>query len=113
MAKKKMTFDEIMDLAESYGVKNNVLFVSAAERYAGQMEIIRKIQTELDANGMWFEVIGSTGQKKIEAHPLASQLPKYNETANKTLGVMLDIIQKLGSNKTEKVGGLELDLSDI
>ena len=24
------------------------------------------------------------------------QLPKYNDTANKTLGVMLDIIEKLG-----------------
>ena len=43
------------------------------------------------------KVIGSTGQKKIEAHPMAAQLPKYNDTANKTLGVMLDLIAKLGT----------------
>ena len=97
MAKKKLTFDEIMDLADSYGVKDNVLFVSAAERYEGQLKLIRKIQEDLEENGLIFEVIGSTGQKKIEPHPMATQLPKYNDTANKTLGVMLDIIQRLGT----------------
>lgn len=97
MAKKKLSFAEIMKLAEQYGVKDNVLFVSAADRYTGQMEMINKIQADLDERGLVFEVIGSTGQKKIEAHPMAAQLPKYNDTANKTLGVMLDIIAKLGS----------------
>ena len=97
MAKVKQSFDEIMELAEQYGVKDNVLFVSAADRYAGQMEMIRKIQADLDDRGLVMEVIGSTGQKKIEAHPMAAQLPKYNDTANKTLGVMLDIIGKLGT----------------
>ena len=97
MAKQKLSFDEIMELADQYGVKDNVLFVSAAERYAGQMDLIRKIQADLAEQGLIFEVIGSTGQKKIEAHPMASQLPKYNDTANKTLGVMLDIIQRLGT----------------
>jgi hypothetical protein len=37
------------------------------------------------------------GQEKIETNPLVAQLPKYNDTANKTLGVMLDIIQRLGA----------------
>lgn len=97
MAKKKLSFDEIMELADQYGVKDNVLFVSAAERYAGQMDLIRKIQADLEKSGLIFEVIGSTGQKKIEAHPMAGQLPKYNDTANKTLSVMLDIIAKLGT----------------
>ena len=97
MAKKKLSFAEIMKLAEQYGVKDNVLFVSAADRYTGQMEMINKIQADLDERGLVFEVIGSTGQKKIEAHPMAAQLPKYNDTANKTLGVMLDLIAKLGT----------------
>jgi len=97
MAKVKQSFDEIMELADQYGVKDNVLFVSAAERYAGQMEMIRRIQEELDKRGLIYGTIGSTGQEKIEANPLAAQLPKYNDTANKTLGVMLDIIGKLGT----------------
>ena len=97
MAKQKLSFNDIMKLADQYGVKDNVLFVSAADRYTGQMEMIRKIQADLDERGLTFEVIGSTGQKKVEAHPMAGQLPKYNDTANKTLGVMLDIIARLGT----------------
>ena len=97
MAKQKLSFDEIMKMAEQYGVEDNVLFVSAADRYTGQMEIIRKIQMDLDDRGLLIESVGSQGQTKIEANPMAVQLPKYNDTANKTLGVMLDIIQRLGT----------------
>ena len=97
LAKQKPTFDEIMELAKAYGVDNNVLFVSASKRYAGQLEMIENIQDDLRDRGMIIGLIGSTGQQKIEANPMVAQLPKYNDTANKTLGVMLDIIQKLGA----------------
>ena len=98
MAKKKMTFDEIMDLAESYGVNDNVLFVSASKRYAGQLEMIEKIQDDLRTRGMVIEKVNVNGDMVPIANPLAGQLPKYNDTANKTLGVMLDIIQRLGTS---------------
>ena len=96
MAKKKMSFDEIMELAEQYGVKDNVLFVSAADRYAGQIRIIDEMQESV-SGGLLMKTVGSMGQEKIETNPLVVQLPKYNEVANKTLGVMLDIIGKLGT----------------
>lgn len=112
MAKKKLTFDEIMDLAESYGVKDNVLFVTASKRYTGQLEMIENIQEDLRTRGMVIEKVNVNGDAVPIANPLAGQLPKYNDTANKTLGVMLDIIQKLGRT-TETVSGLELDLSDV
>ena len=97
MAKKKPTFDEIMELAETYGVKDNVLFVSASKRYAGQIEMIEKIEEDLRDRGLMVEKINIKGDANVDANPLVSQLPKYNDTANKTLGVMLDIIQKLGT----------------
>ena len=98
MAKKKMTFDEIMDLAEQYGVKDNVLFVSASKRYAGQLEMIESIQEDLRERGLMIEKPNTNGDIVPVANPLVSQLPKYNDTANKTLGVMLDIIGKLGTS---------------
>ena len=96
MAKQKLSFDEIMKLADQYGVKDNVLFVSAADRYAGQIKIIQEMQESVAGN-LVMETTGSMGQKKVETNPLVAQLPKYNDTANKTLGVMLDIIGKLGT----------------
>jgi hypothetical protein len=97
MAKKKLSFDEIMRLAEDYGVKDNVLFSSAAARYAGQVEMIEKIQEDLRDRGLMIIKTNVNGDDVPIANPLAAQLPKYNDTANKTLGVMLDIIGKLGT----------------
>ena len=97
MAKKRPTFDEIMDLAETYGVKDNVLFVSASKRYAGQLEMIENIEQDLRDRGLMIEKVNVNGDNVPIANPLAAQLPKYNDTANKTLGVMLDIIQRLGT----------------
>ena len=97
MAKQKLSFDEIMKLADQYGVKDNVLFVSASKRYVGQLEMIEKIEEELNTHGMVFAKLNTNGDPVMMANPVASQLPKYNDTANKTLGVMLDIIQKLGT----------------
>ena len=96
MAKKKPTFDEIMELAKAYGVDNNVLFVTASQRYAGQVKIIDEMQESL-SDGLLMTTIGSMGQEKVETNPLVVQLPKYNDTANKTLSIMLDIIGKLGT----------------
>jgi len=96
MARKKLSFNEIMKFADQYGVKDNVLFVSAADRYAEQMKLIGEIQKSL-GEGLLMETVGSMGQKKVEANPLVMQLPKYNEVANKTLGVMLDIVEKIGA----------------
>ena len=96
MAKQKPTFDEIMELAKTYGVDNNVLFVTASKRYAGQIKIIEEMQESVNDN-LLMTTVGSMGQEKVETNPLVVQLPKYNDTANKTLGVMLDIIQKLGA----------------
>jgi len=96
MTKQKLSFDEIMSLAEQYGVKDNVLFVSAADRYAEQIKIIEEMQKSVSGN-LLLTSTGSMGQEKIETNPLVIQLPKYNDTANKTLSIMLDIIGKLGT----------------
>jgi hypothetical protein len=97
MAKKKQSFDEIMKLADQYGVKDNVLFVSASQRYAGQLDLIEKLQSEIASIGLTVKKVNVNGGINLDANPLVAQLPKYNDTANKTLGVMLDIIAKLGT----------------
>ena len=97
MAKQKLSFDEIMGLAEQYGVKDNVLFVSASQRYAGQLEMIDRLQDDIKNRGLTVAKTNINGVVNMDANPMISQLPKYNDTANKTLGVMLDIIARLGT----------------
>ena len=63
----------------------------------GQLDLIDQLQKDIKAIGLTVEKTNVNGDKNIDANPLVSQLPKYNDTANKTLGVMLDIIQRLGT----------------
>ena len=59
--------------------------------------MIKNIENDLRERGMIIMKVNTNGDDVPIANPLASQLPKYNDTANKTLGVMLEIIEKLGT----------------
>ena len=96
MAKQKLSFDEIMELADAYGVRNNVLFVSAARRYAGQLDLIDQLQKDIKAIGLTVEKTNVNGDKNIDANPLVSQLPKYNDTAKPINSTMImDIVANI------------------
>ena len=41
---KNSTFDELLKMAEEYGVSDNALFISAAKQYGVQMRIIDSIE---------------------------------------------------------------------
>ena len=96
MARKRLEYDEIMRLAKTYGVDKNAFFVSAAERYAVQVEMINGIRKRIEEDGMMIEHRNVKGDINADINPLTVQLPKYIDTANKTLSLMLDIVQRLG-----------------
>jgi hypothetical protein len=99
MARQSKTYDEIMDLARIYGVECNALFVSAAETYATQKDIIDMIQKTLDETPVMVTQKTFKDRDETTVNPLIKELPKHADSANKTLSVMLDIIQKLGTKE--------------
>ena len=68
-----------------------------ADKQDYALEMIEKIQEDLRERGLMITKVNTNGDDVPIANPLVAQLPKYNDTANKTLGVMLDIIGKLGT----------------
>lgn len=97
MAAKPKTYTELMEEAKKYGVEKNALFVQAAEQYAMQIAVIRKIKQTLQKDSNFItskEYV--KGRENICAHPLIRELPKHVDSANKTLATMLEIITKLG-----------------
>ena len=108
MPKKRLEYTEIMKLAKTYGVDKNAFFVSAAERYNAQVEMIASIQEKIKADGIMIEHRNIKGVVNSDVNPLTVQLPKYIDTANKTLSLMIDIIQRLG-----KIAAPEDDLNQF
>lgn len=96
MAKKRMEYNDIMKLATACGVNKNAIFVSAAKRYAMQVATIESIRQQIEKDGLMIEHCNVKGETNMDVNPLTVQLPKYIDTANKTLSLMLDIIGRLG-----------------
>lgn len=96
MAKKKLTYKELIRMAEAYGVESNPLFTSAAERYVAMTETIAMLREDINERGVSVSHVNVKGEENIDVNPLVPQLPKYVDTANKTLSAMLEVIQKAG-----------------
>ena len=112
MARKSKTYAELLKMAKSYGIEKNALFLTAAEQYDLQQRVIKMIKEEIDASDLTTQKTYLKGEKNDYAAPLVKELPKHSDAANRTAGIILDIIVKLGKPPAEEKG-LELDLNGI
>ena len=112
MAKKKTTYAELLEMAKSYGVENNALFLAAAEQYDLQQRVIQMLKDGIEDGDLTTKKTYLKGEANDDAAPLVKELPKHSDAANRTAGTILDIIVKLGK-PPETDNGLELDLDDV
>ena len=112
---KKMptTYDELLRMAKQYGVDQNALFLAAAKQYDLQQRVIEMLKAGIEEGELTTSKTYISGQANDYAAPLVKELPKHSDAANRTAGIILDIIVKLGQKPDETAGGLELDLDAI
>jgi hypothetical protein len=101
MAKVKQTYEELLKMAKQYGVENNALFVAAAEQYALQQKVIAMLKAGIDDGDLTTSKTYIKGENNEYAAPLVKELPKHSDAANRTAGIILDIIVKLGRKAVE------------
>ena len=112
---KKMptTYEELLRMAKQYGVDQNALFLAAAKQYDLQQRVIEMLKAGIEEGELTTSKTYISGQANDYAAPLVKELPKHSDAANRTAGIILDIIVKLGQKPDETAGGLELDLDAI
>ena len=107
------TYGELLRMAKQYGVDQNALFLAAAKQYDLQQKVIEMLKAGIEDGEMTTKKTYLAGQANEYAAPLVKELPKHSDAANRTAGIILDIIVKLGRKPEETDGGLELDLNGI
>ena len=114
-ASKKVptTYEELLRMAKQYGVDQNALFLAAAKQYDLQQRVIEMLKAGIEEGELTTSKTYISGQANDYAAPLVKELPKHSDAANRTAGIILDIIVKLGQKPDETAGGLELDLDAI
>ena len=101
MAKKGKTYSELMEMAKTYGVENNALFVAASEQYDLQQRVITLLKEGIEEGDLTTQKTYLKGEKNEYTAPLVKELPKHSDAANRTAGIILDIIVKLGRKVVE------------
>ena len=113
MAKRPKTYNDLLKMAKSYGVDKNALFLTAAKQYDLQQRVIEMLKAGIEESELTTSKTYISGQPNDYAAPLVKELPKHSDAANRTAGIILDIIVKLGQKPEEIAGGLELNLDDV
>lgn len=108
MAKKLTTFDDLMNMAKSYGVDQNALFLAAAKQYDLQQRVIEMLKEGIEDGELTTSKTYIAGKSNDYAAPLVKELPKHSDAANRTAGIILDIIVKLGREPDDEAGGFNV-----
>jgi hypothetical protein len=112
MAKTRTTYDDLLKMAKNYGVDQNALFLAAAKQYDLQQKVIEMLKEGIEEGDLTTQKTYLKGEKNDYAAPLVKELPKHSDAANRTAGIILDIVTKLGKPPAED-NSLELDLDEI
>lgn len=105
--RKTITFDDLLKLAQRYNVDQNELFISCANQYEIQVNIIEKMKKAIEDDEMIVTKEYVKGRENMMPNPIIKELPKHYDSATKTLGMMLNIIETMGSKKEQRHSKLE------
>ena len=99
MAKAVSSYRKLLKFGKIFEVDRDEDFKAAAMTYAEEAELIAKMRSQLEDDGMTVEKEYVKGRQNVCIHPLVQEIPKHVDCANRTLGILGDIIVKRG--KTE------------
>lgn len=106
MAKAVSSYRKLMKFGKIFEVHQDEDFKAAAMTYAEEAELIAAMRDQLDKDGMTVTKEYVKGRENVCIHPLVQEIPKHVDCANRTLGILGDIIVKRGRKRPDEVDGL-------
>lgn len=89
---------EILKIAEQYGVEKNFLFITTFKRYTVQLKVLQDLERAIDENGATVEKEYVKGRKNLYTNPAIKEYNNAVNSANKTVTTLMSII-KTNSDK--------------
>ena len=111
MAKKidiQKKANEILKIAEQYGVEKNFLFITTFQRYTVQLKVLQDLEEAIEEHGSTVEKEYVKGRKNLYTNPAIKEYNNAVNSANKTVSTLMSII-KTNSEKYNDDNGQEED----
>lgn len=99
---------QILRIAEQYGIEKNFLFITTFKRYSIQLQILTELEKAIEEHGSMVEKEYVKGRKNLYTNPAINEYNKAVNSANKTVSTLMSII-KTNSDKYNEDSGEEED----
>ena len=99
---------EILKIAEQYGVEKNFLFITTFKRYVVQLKVLQELEKAIEEHGSTVEKEYVKGRKNLYTNPAIKEYNNAVNSANKTVSTLMSII-KTNSDKYNDDNGEEED----
>lgn len=95
---------EILKIAEQYGVEKNFLFITTFKRYTVQLKILGDLEKAIEDNGATVTKEYVKGRKNLYTNPAIKEYNNAVTSANKTVSTLMSIIKTNSNNYNENDG---------
>ena len=100
--------EEIIRIAEKYGVEQNFLFLTTFKRYQVQLNILNDLEQRIKDDGSLVTKEYVKGRGNLYTHPAISEYNKTATSANQTVATLIKIFKSMRNEEDEGEGEDEL-----
>jgi hypothetical protein len=96
--------DEILRIAEEYGVEQNFFFLTTFKRYQVQINILNSLEKKIKEDGALVTKEYVKGRENIYTHPAIGEYNKTATAANQTVTTLMKIVTTLRPENESDAG---------
>lgn len=100
--------EEIIRIAEKYGVEQNFLFLTTFKRYQVQLNILNELEQRIKDDGSLVTKEYVKGRGNLYTHPAISEYNKTATSANQTVATLIKIFKSMRNENEDDEGEDEL-----
>ena len=100
--------EEIIRIAEKYGVEQNFLFITTFKRYQVQLNILTELEKKIKEDGALVTKEYVKGRGNLYTHPAIGEYNKTATSANQTVATLIKIFKSMRNDDEDGEGEDEL-----
>ena len=100
--------NEILRIAEKFGVEQNFLFLTTFKRYQVQLNILNELEKKIKEDGTLVTKEYVKGRGNVYTHPAIAEYNKTATASNQTVATLIKIIKTLRNEDDDGDGDDEL-----
>ena len=100
--------NEILRIAQKFGVEQNFLFLTTFKRYQVQLTILNELEQKIKEDGTLVTKEYVKGRGNVYTHPAIAEYNKTAQASNQTVATLIKIIKTLRNDEDDGDGDDEL-----